>query len=201
MGGWNIVAGSLSESSVVVDVGIGEDASFAESIIKRYGCTVCAFDPTPRAREYVAKLAEPRLKLFERGIGPRPGLAQFFLPSNGKQVSGSLRHEFHLRGPSIEVEVVTIGQVFELLKRRRINLLKLDIEGTEYDLIRSAEFQRYASAIDQFCVEFHHRWKSLGKGSTLGAVAMLKSLGFECAWRCRSTNEEFLFVQTVRSDE
>src|SRR2546422_6055852 len=68
-------------------------------------------------------------------------------------VSGSLRREFHLRGPSIEVEVITIGQIFELLSCNRIDVLKLDVEATEYDLM-SGEFQRYANAIDQLCVEF-----------------------------------------------
>jgi len=200
-GGWSILAGSLSASAVVVDVGIGEDASFAESIIRKYGCRVYAFDPTPRAMEYVRGLKQPRLQLFERGVGRVPGPSQFFLPSNGHQVSGSLRGEFHLRGPAIQVEVVTIGQLFEMLRCTRINVLKLDIEGSEYDLLTSPEFQRYASAIDQLCIEFHHRWRSLGKDSTLSAVEALTRMGFECAWRCRWTNEEFLFVQSVPSDD
>ena len=194
-GGWNIVAGSLSRDSVVVDVGLGEDASFSESIIRKYGCLVHGFDPTPRAIQYVQSLGNEHLRLFELGLGAAAGAAPFFLPNNSAHVSGSVSRERHLGRQCITVQLVTIGQIFELLGCERIHLLKLDIEGTEYDVIQAPEFHEHASAIDQLCVEFHHRWEGRGKASTETAVNVLRSLGFECAWSCRTTNEEFLFVR------
>jgi hypothetical protein len=68
-GGWMIMAGSLNSDSVVVDAGVGEDASFALSLISRYGCAVHAFDPTPRAVRYARSLDNPRLVLHEAGVG------------------------------------------------------------------------------------------------------------------------------------
>jgi len=194
-GGWNIVADSLSRDSVVVDVGLGEDASFSESIIRKYGCFVHGFDPTPRAIQYVKRLGNDHLRLFELGLGTAAGPAEFFLPNNSAHVSGSVARERHLGRQCIKVQLITIGQMFEILACERIDLLKLDIEGTEYDVIQAAEFQEHASAIDQLCVEFHHRWEGRGKASTETAVNVLRSLGFECAWSSRTTNEEFLFVR------
>jgi FkbM family methyltransferase len=195
-GGWKIVARSLKSASVVVDIGLGEDVSFSESIIRQYGCVVNGFDPTPRAIEYVKQLRNDNLRLFEYGIGVTAGRAQLYLPTNELHVSGALRPECHLGGDSIEIGLLTIGQIFQLLQCERIDLLKLDIEGTEYDLIQSPEFRSRASAIDQLCLEFHHRWKSRGKKSTLHTVSILQNLGFECSWRSRTTNEEFLFVRS-----
>jgi FkbM family methyltransferase len=195
-GGWMIQRDSLDADSVVVDVGIGEDASFPESIIRKYGCLVYGFDPTPRAIEYVRRLNNERLKLFESGLGPQAGPARFFLPINRAHVSGSVTKEAHLGTTAIDVEMITLAQVFERLRCDRIDLLKLDIEGTEYDVIASEDFQGRAPAIGQLCVEFHHRWEGRGKGSTERAVDRLRDLGFACAWRSRSTNEEFLFVNT-----
>ncbi len=194
-GGWKIVARSLQSGSVVVDIGLGEDASFSESIIRQYGCVVNGFDPTPRAIEYVKRLRNDHLRLFEYGIGITGGRAQFYLPTNELHVSGALHPERHLGGGSIEIDLVTIGQMFELLQCERIDLLKLDVEGAEYDLIKSSEFRACAGEIDQLCIEFHHRWRSHGRKSTEDAVSALHNLGFECAWRSRSTNEEFLFVR------
>jgi FkbM family methyltransferase len=194
-GGWCTVAGALRPDSVVVDVGLGEDVSFSESIIHRYGCIVYGFDPTPRAAAYVRGLRNDRLKLFELGVGPSKGKSQFFLPSNRRYVSGSIALERHLDRHGIEVDVVTIEDVFQLLGCPRIDLLKLDIEGTEYDVIESPAFRTRSAFINQLCVEFHHRWQSRGKRSTERAAATLRSLGFSCAWSCRSTNEEYLFVR------
>ncbi len=195
-GGWCIGRDSLSERSVVVDVGIGEDASFPASIIRKYGCAVSGFDPTPRAIEYVRSLANERLKLFELALGVREGTARFFLPNNEAHVSGSLTKEGHLGNRQIEVPTVTLPHIFRLLGCARIDLLKLDIEGTEYDVIESPDFRKSAPLVGQLCVEFHHRWNARGKRSTEQAVEVLEELGFRCAWYCRSTNEEFLFVNT-----
>ena len=194
-GGWKIVADSLARDSVVVDVGLGEDISFSESLIAKYDCLVSGFDPTPRAIAYVEKKSNPRLRLFELAVGGASGVAEFFLPANRQHVSGSISHERHLGEESIRVRVITIAEVMELLGISRIDLLKLDIEGTEYDVIESADFGACAGCIDQLCVEFHHRWQGRGKGSTECAVAKLQDLGFDCAWYSRSSNEEFLFVR------
>lgn len=195
-GGWKIRRDSLDAESVVVDVGIGEDASFSVSIVEKYGCVVHAFDPTPRAIAYVRGLNDDRLRLFELGLGPTAGRAAFFLPNDEACVSGSLSKEAHLGRARIDVEMVALAQVFERLRCDRIDLLKLDIEGTEYEVIESADFRRCAPAIGQLCVEFHHRWAGRGRLATERAVRLLRELAFECAWRSRSTNEEFLFVNT-----
>jgi len=194
-GGWCIVAGSLTSGSVVVDIGVGEDTSFTESIINRYGCMVHGFDLTPRAIRYVKGLANDRLQLHPVGIGTTSGLAYLFLPNNDAHVSGALTRERHLRCRAVEVELITIGQVCETLACDRIDLLKMDIEGTEFVVIGSEEFRRRAPSIGQFCVEFHHRWRGRGKRSADNAAGAVRRVGFECAWYSRTTNEEFLFVR------
>jgi FkbM family methyltransferase len=144
----------------------------------------------------VQRLHNERLRLFELGVGARSGSAQFFLPNNEAHVSGALTREAHLGRLQVEVQVVTLSQIFELLGCHRIDLLKLDIEGTEYEVIESDDFRRRASGIRQLCIEFHHRWPGRGKGATERAVGLLEALGFQCAWYAPSTNEEFLFVNT-----
>lgn len=192
--GWAIPQRSISGESVVVDVGLGEDVSFSRSLIDRYGCKVHGFDPTPRAISYVKSLGEKSLVLHEYGVAAQSGPAVFYLPNKEGHVSGSLVMGTHVGQTRIEVQLVTVADMFRMIGCSRITLLKLDIEGAEYELIASESFREYASRIDMICIEFHHRWNATGRKRTLDAVATLAALGFACAWRSRSTNEEFLFV-------
>jgi FkbM family methyltransferase len=192
--GWCIPVGSIDRNSVVVDVGLGEDVSFSKSLIDSYGCGVHGFDPTPRAIAYVKALGCRQLELHEFGVAAKGGFATFYLPNNDLHVSGSLVRENHVGQKHIEVRLMSIREVFDLLGAQRINLLKIDIEGAEYELISGTEFADVAARIDMLCIEFHHRWSVYGSKSTAAAVARLNALGFQCAWRARTTNEEFLFV-------
>ena len=193
--GWCIPKNTLSASSVVVDIGVGEDISFSQSLIDRFGCTVHGFDPTPRAIAYVGRLAPRNFVLHQFGVSAESGQATFYLPNDETFVSGSLHKAGHLGARSLAVPLTGIREVFDIVGATRISLLKLDIEGSEYDLIGSDAFQECAGRIDLLCIEFHHRWPEFGVRATLAAVSTLRGLGFGCAWRSRSTNEEFLFVR------
>jgi FkbM family methyltransferase len=192
--GWSIPKGALNARSVIVDVGLGEDISFSRSLIDHCGCIVHGFDPTPRAIDYVRRLAQPNFVLHELGVSAESGRATFYLPNDNDFVSGSLHRAEHLGERRIDVPLTGIRDIFGIVGTDRIDLLKLDIEGSEYALIGSEAFRQCAERIELLCVEFHHRWQEFGCDATLSAVATLKSLGYLCAWRSRSTNEEFLFV-------
>ena len=193
--GWNIPRDSLNRDSVVVDVGLGEDISFSTSLMEKYGCTVHGFDPTPRAIQFVKASAPPGFVLHEVGVAAQRGAAEFYLPNEKAHVSGSLAKADHVGATKIKVQLVSLGDVFELIGCERIDLLKLDIEGAEYPLLAGDDFRRWAPKIDSVCIEFHHRWQIFGQRSTTDAVATLNDLGFRCAWRSSLTNEEFLFVR------
>jgi FkbM family methyltransferase len=193
-GGWPIVPNSLNDESVVVDIGLGEDISFSESLMRKYGCSVYGFDPTPKSIEYVRKRRESRFHLFEVGVAAKGGEATFYLPNNDDHVSGSLFRSTHLGSREIKVPLVPIDSVPELIGTRKLDLIKIDIEGAEFDLLESPAFATAAAGTDQICVEFHHRWPEFGKARTDRAVQRLEQLGFAVAW-VSSSNEEVLFVR------
>jgi FkbM family methyltransferase len=196
--GWKIPRGVLGRDSVVVDVGLGEDVAFSTSLIERYGLTVHGFDPTPRAIKYVRGLKCQQLVVHEFGVAGASGRATFYLPNNPANVSGSLVKETHLGATAITVDLLSLAHVLERIAAARIDLLKLDIEGAEYELLASPDFAQCADRVELLCIEFHHRWPSYGPKATLDAVATLQRLGFRCAWRSGTTNEDFLFVKGRR---
>lgn len=195
-GGWSIPVGILRDDSTVVDVGLGEDISFSESLIARYGCRVHGFDPTPKSIEYVQKRNPANFELHPMGVAGSNRTATFFLPNNPSHVSGSITKSDHVGDKRIEVQLIDLKEVLGIIGKERIDLLKIDIEGAEYELLGSESFKSSASRTHVICVEFHHRWKEFGPRATLEAVATLRQLGFECVWQATESNEEFTFINT-----
>ena len=193
-GGWALPDGLLSTSSLVVDIGLGEDISFSEALILELGCNVHGFDPTPRAITYVEQKSIPGFHLHKLGVAGTSRSASFYLPNDSEHVSGSIIKAHHVGVSEIAVQLIDVDVLFELLGETTVDCLKLDIEGAEYELINSEPFRRHASSILILCIEFHHRWSEFGPTATMDAVALLRELGFDCVWRNQSSNEEFTFL-------
>src|SRR5260221_14657763 len=75
-------------------------------------------------------------------------------------------------------EVCQLSTIMKNLGHQRINLLKGDIEGAEYELI--APLVEMADRIDQLLIEFHHRLVRNGDGlqQTRCALKRLAEGGF-----------------------
>lgn len=151
-GGWIIPAASLDTESVVYSGGIGEDASFDLAVIEQYGCKVWAFDPTPRAAEYAATLDEPRFVFVPVGLWSEDSVQQFHAPPQVGWVSHSIAN-LHDTLPSFSAECRTLESLMGELGHDHIDLLKLDIEGAEYPVLR----QLLAGGVRPrtVCVELH----------------------------------------------
>ena len=75
---WCLVPDYLNERSIIYSFGVGTDISFDLQVIKRIGCMVFAFDPTPRSIECIKNQALPsefklhlyvdKEKMFERAL-------------------------------------------------------------------------------------------------------------------------------------
>jgi len=61
-----------------VDIGLGEDISFSESIIVNYECCIHGFDPTPKSIKYVQARLSKNFYLHQIGIAGRNRTATFF---------------------------------------------------------------------------------------------------------------------------
>src|SRR5712692_719519 len=83
-----------------------------------------------------------------------------------------------LRKRTATGEVCQLSTIMKNLCHQRINLLKVDIEGAEYELI--AQLVEMADRIDQLLIEFHHRLVRTGDGleQTRCALKRLAESGF-----------------------
>lgn len=176
-GGWAITPAGLNRASVVYSFGIGEDISFDLAMIERFGCTVHAFDPTPRSIAWCrAQKLPPGFILHEYGVAAHDGEVSFFAPDNPSHVSHTMI-EGATAGSRITVPVKRLATIMQELSHSRIDLLKMDIEGAEYDVVD--DLLRAKLPIDQLLVEYHHRFASIGPARTQASLDALDAAGYK----------------------
>ncbi|MEQ8535303.1 MAG: FkbM family methyltransferase, partial [Imperialibacter sp.] len=138
-GGFYLNPDLIGSDSVVYSFGIGEDISFDREVIRLHDCQVHGFDPTPRSIKWVKSQELPRnFTMHEFGIARETGLATFYLPKNENFVSGSLIGHGSVRADvPIQVPVKSFADIIGSLEHKVIDVLKMDIEGAEYDVLES----------------------------------------------------------------
>jgi len=173
----------LESTSTIIDCGLGCDANFSQALISRFGVTAIGVDPTHRHRrplEEFESRSAGHFVFMPFAIGAEAGRS-VFLESEANE-SGSLYndHANIRRDPIVqyEVEVMTLRQVLGQARDRRVDLLKLDVEGAEYGVL-DATPDDVIEAIPQIVIEFHHkvvdRWHHR---DTKRLVRRLRALGY-----------------------
>lgn len=190
-GGWTVAPELISRESIVYSFGVGEDISFDVGMIARFDVTVHAFDPTPRSVAWLRDQSVPDAFHFhEYGIGSHDGLAQFYPPENDRFVSYSIV-ERGAPGAVVEVSVRRLTTIMEQLGHQCVDVLKLDIEGSEYDVLD--DVVREDIPVKQLLVEFHHFLPRIPVGRTRAALQSLCQAGFE-VFSVSSTEREFSLI-------
>lgn len=182
IGGWEFDATRLTEFSIVYSVGVGDDIQFDLAVIDMQDCYVFAFDPTPSSQDFV-DIQDPPIKFrfYAWGVASEDGVLTLY-PRVKK--SGELSDVMYTMVPDessqdsgIEVPAYTIATIAEKLGHSRIDILKLDIEGAEYDVIDG--LLRSDLRPIQLLVEFHHRFFDNGLQCTASTIERLREAGYK----------------------
>lgn len=192
-GGFYINPGILDANSIVFSFGIGEDISFDNGLIQEYNLKVHGFDPTPKSIEYINRQMPIRNFSFHPfGINEESGKKLFYLPKNSNHVSGSL-HETNIvdHNNAMILEFKSLSDILKDIKIQNIDILKMDIEGSEYDVLDS--ILNLDIVIKQILVEFHPQMFENGKKLTTNCFKKLNKSGFKC-FAVSETFSEFSFI-------
>jgi FkbM family methyltransferase len=195
-GGFYLIPKLLNRNSVVYSFGIGEDISFDDALIQKYQCQVVGFDPTPKSIRWCQQQLLPnRFSFKDYGLAAESGMATFYLPANPNYVSGSLvGHDDVSATNAIEVPMKSLPDIVLELGHPLIDVLKMDIEGAEYEVIPS--ILESGIGIDQLVIEFHERFFTDGKEKTSRIIRQLKDHGFEI-FAVSDSFEEVSFVRVA----
>lgn len=195
---WTFCPGFLDRESVVYSVGVGEDISFDRELIERLGVSVHAFDPTPRSIAWAGSQTLPERFVFHPyGVAAEDGLRRFNPPLDRGHVSHTLL-ERNASAEAIEVPVRRLSTIMRELGHGAIDLLKMDIEGAEYEVI--ADLLACGADVRQLLVEFHHRWPEVGIARTKAALCGLNAAGYR-VFSVSESGEEYGLLKVREPDK
>lgn len=196
-GGWQLCRPMHGLSGqLVYTVGIGRNIKWDIEMIREYKTNHHGWDPTPTAIDFFSKTAIPQGFNFHKiGLGAEDGNLTLKLPhGNFDSYTVMSYWQKAKEGSVLTVPILTVKSMMQSLGHSRLAILKIDIEGAEFDVIRAWAEQEYEIPADQVLVEFHERYFSHEQGykeKVKNAVDMMSALGFDLIIR---TNLECTFA-------
>jgi FkbM family methyltransferase len=199
-GDWCIDPRSINKDSVIYSLGIGEDIEFDLGMIQRFGVKVHAFDPTPNSINWVQDRVGSEDFIFHPyGISNVDEMLKIFprVDRRGKKSTSmfSVVDEGACQNDGIEVQMHTLNTIMKKLGHTRIDILKMDIEASEYSVLD--DVLQSGIDIDQILVEFHHRFKSVGNDKTTQAIRKLNDEGYQIFF-ISDLGREYSFIRSPR---
>lgn len=125
-GGWVVPVDLINADTVCYCGGVGEDISFDLTLIERFGCTVHALGPTPRAITFVEKTAPlEKFQFCPWGLSDEETTLKYFEPAAPPHVSHSV---VNLQGTDryFEASCKPVSSIAEDLGHTKIGLIKID---------------------------------------------------------------------------
>lgn len=181
-GGWWFMPETLNADSIIYSLGVGDDIEFDLTLIEKYGAMVHAFDPTPSAVDMLDGRDLPQRFAFHPwAVTAHDGSLTFYprLRKDGTKsdVMYTMIAEDETTDDAIEVPAYSLTTISEKLGHQKIDLLKMDIEGAEYEVLDGL----LSTAIKptQLLVEFHHRFPGIGLEKTAGMIERLRDAGYK----------------------
>jgi FkbM family methyltransferase len=153
-GGWTVPSTLIQSSSVCYCAGVGEDVTFDLELIRRFGCTVHAFDPTPEAHKHVESLGNlpDQFVLHRYGLWSSDDVLRFYEPPNMEEDISHSALNLHRTEKYFEAPVKSLGTISQELGHTSIDLLKMDIEGAEHAVLEHMQDEGIWPTI--LCIEF-----------------------------------------------
>lgn len=144
---------NLNKNSIVFDVG-GYLGDFAEAIQKKYGCLVYLFEPHPKFFNKCKKRFKDNKKIISLNYG-LSNQDKFFNIYDDNDGSSFYRKN-HDQKNQINCEVRDILKVKKDLKINQIDLIKINIEGEEYNLLEHLIQQNSLDIAFEYQIQFHN---------------------------------------------
>lgn len=173
---------NLNSDSLVIDFG-AQAGSFSVHAAYKYGAQVYSFEPE-----------ESNFQLLNENISLNK-LDNVVIPIN-KAVSSTASKNFLYISPhvnqgvhsmvyydecdyeKVEIACIDLIEIQKLIQNRRINFLKMDIEGSEHSLLNMT-YNNFWDLVDCLACEYHCHSYITDKKTLDTLVADIKNLGFE----------------------
>ena len=192
---WVLCPDGLNSNSVVYSGGVGRDITFEHELVKKYGCQVVLFDPSPTGLETMSLPANkiPQFKHNAVALAGQCGTLKFGKPIFEDEGSWH-KQQITENTAVLEVPCVDLETLMRQNGHNHIDLLKIDIEGAEYEVIDDLLKRRLP--IKQILVEFHHQWlDGVTRNQAVRAILKLVAAGYKLT---KKDGENHSFLKPMR---
>lgn len=135
----------LDKSSIVIDIGFYQ-GTFSKIIYEKYGCQIYAFEPIKTF--YDQAVNSPNIKLYNYGIGAYNRYEKISIQKDASSI-------FLVSELSEIILIRSIEEVLTELKLDQIDLIKINIEGCEFELLEKIISLNLQNKIKNIQVQFH----------------------------------------------
>jgi len=168
-------------SPVILDLGAGK-GEFSDSVLTKYPSSrIILVEPVPDSVQNLVKKFEDQnnVEILAAAIGNNTVKeCRFFLSKNWQENSLHksliVEHEGQIE---IMVKTTSLEEILTLYDLKKIDLLKVDIEGEEWDFFEKFS-KRDFERISQISVEFHDFLDSSYRQRTEKSIELLRGLGY-----------------------
>jgi FkbM family methyltransferase len=139
----------INKNSLVIDVG-GYEGEWAQKIYNRYHCRVIIFEPVKKYSEQIQKrfAKNKKVEVFGLGLSGRTRKEKISID----EFSSSI----FKKSPKTEIiELIDIKEFCDTYKINKIDLIKINIEGGEYELLERIISSGAINIVQTFQVQFH----------------------------------------------
>ena len=142
----------LTKESIVIDAG-GYHGDWTAAIVKRYGCCSHVFEPVPK---YAAMMRQrfsdnPNVTVHECGLGADSRDAEIEIENDGSSIYRPVNGH-----PVIAIKYKSIIEFLQENGISEVQLIKINIEGGEYELLEKLCETGYISRFLNVQVQFHN---------------------------------------------
>jgi FkbM family methyltransferase len=131
---------NLDEYSLVFDVG-GYKGNFARNIVEKFGCQVYCFEPVFP----IGKM--DRVTIFRFGLSDSTRIEKIYINADSTSIYGS--------GEFINVQLFCFWNWFRTTNFTVVDLIKINIEGEEYRLLRHMIDTGMVSMFRNIQIQYH----------------------------------------------
>jgi FkbM family methyltransferase len=141
----------ITERGVALDVG-AYVGGWATRMVERYGCTVYGFEPSPGPAAKAAEdlSAHPQVTVFPYGVGATDSTELLTRDGPGSSIYGGTG-----TFGTVDVKIRDIVAVLDELDLQWVDVMKVNIEGAEYDLLERLDAALWLPRIGVLSIQFH----------------------------------------------
>lgn len=164
---------SVEENDIVMDIGVNFGL-FTLDALQYNPKKIIGFEPNPKLVNCCNKMNIPKAEIIQGAVSHKNGKTTFYESNYPGRSSLHMDMNSDTLKSSYDVDIYDINDILNL--HEKINYLKVDCEGAEYEIFEAIDLSTLSNKINKIALEFHHIPTDL---KVINLISKIESAGFE----------------------